>query len=299
MEEKIIATLITTFISEFIKQSKELFKGLEDEFVQLIKNEISNYLEKQKNKYSYVKTLLRGNTPVFLYDIYYNLKINNDKQDIKTDNIRSIFKSGKYVTIIGDAGSGKTTLMKHLFLNSIYTSFGIPILVELRYLNDYKNSIEEYIYERIFENKLSQNQIILERLLEKGKFIFFLDGYDELNNELKQKVITGLSSFINKYGNNYFILTSRPYSGIEHMPLFYNYNMSKLGLKNGDIEGFIYKQLFTEKELADKIVTSITNNRSVHIQSFLTNPLLLSLYILTFQNNASIPGKNIYFIGEL
>ncbi|MEN8913207.1 MAG: NACHT domain-containing protein [Polaribacter sp.] len=295
MEEKILESIVTSFISELTKESKVIFKDLAEEGNQLLKTGLKRYLSKQKDKYSHLKTLLKGNTPVYLYDIYYPLKLEKRRETIKTNVISNVFEKSNYVTIIGDAGSGKSTLVKHLFLNSIYTKFAIPILIELRYLNDYENDLESYIINKVLENKIAENPRILERLLEKGKFVFFLDGYDELNSEVKSKIIENLNSFINQFPDNKFILTTRPFSDIEHLQIFHNYNVKSLSLEDGEIEGFIHKQLEKESELAKKIFESITVNKSQYIQSFLTNPLLLSLYILTFQSNAAVPGKKYIF----
>ena len=117
---------------------------------------------------------------------------------------------------------GKSTLIKHLFLSSIIEKFAIPILIELRYLNDFLTSIEDFIKENIFENKLSHSNGILNRLLKKGKFVFFLDGFDEIESNIKSQTIKELNTFINKYGKNKFVLTSRPFTNIEFLPLFHN-----------------------------------------------------------------------------
>ena len=295
LEKEILETIVTSFVSEVFTQTASLFGGTKDELKQFFNKGLKRYLEKQRDKYSHIKTLLKGNTPIYLYDIYYHLKLRNDDKTIDTKSVKSLFLESNYVTIIGDAGSGKSTLVKHLFLNSISEKSGIPILIELRYLNDYNNDFQNYIYEKIFENKLSQNSDILERLLSNGKFVFFLDGFDELNSNIKTKVITSLNSFINTYDKNKFILTTRPYSDIEHLPLFHNYFVKRLDKDNGEIEGFIHKQLQNETELALKIVESVKGNKSVYIESFLTNPLLLSLYILTFQSDSSVPSEKSVF----
>lgn len=295
MEKEILDSIVSNFVVEVFKQTASIFEGTGVELKQFFNRGLKRYLEKQKDKYSYIKTLLKGNTPVYLYDIYYHLKLKNENKKIETKSINSLFFNSNYITIIGDAGSGKSTLIKHLFLNSIFEKSGIPILVELRYLNDYNNNFENYIYEKIFENKLSLNSDILERLLLNGKFIFFLDGFDELNSAIKPKIISSLTSFINLYDKNKFILTTRPYSDIEHLPLFHNYFVQPLDKTKGEIEGFIHKQLQNETELAQKIVKSISNNKSEYIESFLTNPLLLSLYILTFQSDSSIPSEKSVF----
>lgn len=295
MEEKILETIVTSFIGELVKESKNIFNDLADEGSQLLKTGLNKYLLKQKDKYSHLKTLLKGNTPVYLYDIYYPLKLTKREETINTKFISNVFEKTNYVTIIGDAGSGKSTVVKHLFLNSIYTQFAIPILIELRYLNEYENDLESYIIDKVLENKIAENPKILERLLEKGKFVFFLDGYDELNADVKIKIIENLNSFINQYPENKFLLTTRPFSDIEHLQIFHNYNVKKLSFEEGEIEGFIQKQLSNENELANRIFDSINTNKSEYIQSFLSNPLLLSLYILTFQSNAGVPSKKYIF----
>lgn len=299
MEEKILETIVTSFTKALITESKELFSDIYDEVYdetkQFIGKDLKKYLTKQRDKYSHIKTLLRGNTPVYLYDVYYPLKLVKKKTTLSTNSTSELFKESKYITIIGDAGSGKSTLVKHLFLNTILEKFKIPLLIELRYLNDVDTPLEDYIKEFTSMNKISVNPKILERFLEKGKFVFFLDGYDELEAKTKKRITKQLNDFVNKYDNNNYILTSRPYSNIEHLPLFLNLHMKDLSLKDGDIKGFIYKQLNEEKEIAEKIITSIEQSKSRYINSFLKNPLLLSLYILTFQSYASIPDKKYIF----
>lgn len=296
MTEKVLETIIVSFTKELLSECKGIFNDFYDEAKHLIGTDIKKYLEKQKSKYSHIKTLLRGNTPVYLYEIYYPINlISDDKIVIDTSNISNVFIKSNYVTIIGDAGSGKSTLTKHLFLNAIKEKFAIPILVELRYLNETNGDIEQYILEKILENKLSENPAILERLLTNGKFVFFLDGFDELNSDIKYTVVQNINSFINQYDKNKFILTSRPYSNIENLPLFFNYKIKELNEEAGEIDGFINLQLKKEKELADKIIKSLKDNKSEYIQSFLTNPLLLTLYILTFQTYAEIPSKKYIF----
>ncbi len=299
MDEKMLEIMVTSFTNSLLEESEKILSTMynkgSDEIKQFIGTDIKNYLTKQKENYSHVKTLLRGNTPTFLYEIYYPLKLKSGKKIISTDSISNIFDDNNYITIIGDAGSGKSTLIKHLFLNSISEKYKIPLLIELRYLNNNSVDLEEYVKKIIDKNKISVNLDIMERYLSKGKFVFFLDGYDELDSKTKESATKQLNEFIKKYDKNNYILTSRPYSDIEHFPLFHNLYMKDLSLTDGEIKGFIYKQLNSEKELADKIIKSIEQGKLKYIKSFLKNPLLLTLYILTFQSYASIPDKKYIF----
>src|SRR5205085_9357417 len=114
--EKILEAVITSFIKEIVNQSKGLLEGLGDESKQILNRGLKKYLEKQKEKYSYIKTLLKGLMPVYLYDIYYPLNIGSRDETISTESVKNIFKKSNFLTLIGNAGSGKSTLIKHLFL---------------------------------------------------------------------------------------------------------------------------------------------------------------------------------------
>lgn len=66
MEEKVLETIVVGLTKALISESKQLFDEIyetsNDKIKQFIGNDIKNYLTKQKEKYSHIKTLLRGNT---------------------------------------------------------------------------------------------------------------------------------------------------------------------------------------------------------------------------------------------
>lgn len=292
--EQLTEQTIKAFVSEFIQSSKNIFSTISDETKQLYQREITRYLEKQHAKFITIKTILKGSTPVPFYSVYYPLHLENHRHKASTTSISNVFEKSQLITIIGDAGSGKSTLAKHLFLRALSEKTLIPIFIELRYLDKENNDIENFIKNIIFQHNLSQNENILERLLQSGKFLFFLDGYDEIPSDVLKKAVQGIRLFIDKYTKNHFILTTRPYSNIDLLDQFHNYHISELD-KN-DIQKFVEQQLVDEPELATEINTSVADNTyESYINSFLKNPLLLSLYILTFQSDPTIPSQRFIF----
>ena len=55
----------------------------------------------------------------------------------------------------------------------------------------------------------------LDYALQSGCFLFLLDGYDELYSENQKEFFKKLNDFCDKYPENHYILSSRPYSESE------------------------------------------------------------------------------------
>ena len=310
-----IISLITTVVTS---QLKELLPKIAKEFgaevEQVINNNILEYQVEEYNRNLLSKTLLHRVQPKKLTEFYQPLFISKCdpkyrnrrlgfgqiKEDrIPTNSIKELFSDKQYVTLIGSAGSGKSTIVKYLFLNAIDSDFKIPIKIELRYLNDFEGSVIEYIKENIFKlSKLSSNDRIVERLMKSGDFVFFLDGYDEITSSRKERITKQIDDLVKLYNKNCYVLTTRPYTEIEMLPLFHNYEVCELS--DDDINQFIRKQIpGTESELIDKIIGAINNPENRSYKSFLSNPLLLSMFILTFQSYSSIPQKRSAFYSQV
>lgn len=270
---------------------------------------LNDYLVKQRERTEKIKTLLHGTEPINLLDIYFPLRLRfkilaegkRIEKSIKTENIENVFQKSNFITVVGDAGSGKTTLVKYLFIQSIRQNYAIPIMIILRELNENKYDLKTYIIQQVFRNKISENDSILEKALENGKIVFFLDGFDELNTTIKNDVTKEIEKFVNEYPSNKYILTTRPYTGIEILPMFKNHEVCGLDFDKGEVEEFIKKQLFKEMELASKIIESLSKNLQDHhhIRTFLSNPLLLLLYLIKFQTNAGVSSKKSQFYRDV
>ncbi|MEO7975624.1 NACHT domain-containing protein [Flavobacterium sp.] len=283
-----------------------IIKKVGIELQQITQNRLLEYQTIEYRKNYFTKTLLHRTEPVRLMDFYQPLfitpqtSINSLKKSKKlsTANVSNLFEKTKYITLIGSAGSGKSTIVKYLFINSVEISFKIPIKIELRYLNEYKGGIVNYIFNEIFLfQKLGLTQEIIERLLNSDSFIFFFDGYDEINSTIKESVTRDIDGFISRFPENNYLITSRPYTNIDTLPLFSNYEVCDLD--DNEIRTFVKKQVSVELELADKINKAISNMGNGSYKQFLSNPLLLSMFILTFQSYSEVPQKKSDFYGQV
>lgn len=174
-------SLLSAFKSPIIEGLKEVKEEVSFFFDDGVANYIDNLIEKIK----YTKTFLHRSEDVYFYDTYFPITLtrklkNNKHVDAPSHEPFELFKLKRFISIIGNAGSGKTMFMKHCFLSAIESKKQIPILIELRNVSREEITLTDYIYKFVLNNKLSPNKKIVERILEKGKFLFLLDGFDEI-----------------------------------------------------------------------------------------------------------------------
>jgi len=306
-----ILTIIKTGIGDKLASLLENFlNDIEDEVKHVINNQILEYQVEEYQRNSCSKTLLHRVQPKLLKEFYQPLFITPLKKSgfsskritgnrKSTESIKEIFEKTNLVTIIGNAGSGKSTIVKYLFLNSIDEKYKIPIKVELRYLNEFEGDLFTYVKDKIFKlSKLAKSERIIERLLESGKFVFFFDGYDEVSSSKKEDVAKSIDNFVKVYSKNSYLLTTRPYTQLDLIPLFHNFQVCDLTDK--EINEFIQKQIpESDKELCNKIIEAVNSKQNNSYKSFLQNPLLLSMFILTFQSYSNIPEKRSEFYRQV
>ena len=287
-------------------------KGLDkivNNFEYVMNNNVLEYLCEEYNRNYYTKTLLHRVTPVKLFDIYQPLYITPSssylsRRKIKqprtsTSSIMNLFENNQYIILNGNAGSGKSTIVKYLFVNAIQTEYKIPIKIELRYLNDYGGNLINFVQNKIFKFQgLANSDEIIEQLMQSGKFVFFLDGYDEIISSKKQAITKDIDDFVKLYNKNNYLLTSRPFTDIDMLPLFNSFDVCDLS--EGDIDEFIKKQIpQSEIELSTKIIEAVHSQENSSYKSFLSNPLLLSMFILTFQSYSNIPQRRSDFYNQV
>lgn len=60
------------------------------------------------------------------------------------------------------------------------------------------------------------------------RFCFFLDGYDELSFSVKDNVTKDILKFTKLYNQNCYLITSKPYTNIDLLTKFSNFEVCEL-----------------------------------------------------------------------
>lgn len=253
------------------------------------------YLIKVEKNISMAKTILYGQTPRYLYSFFECMNVANEKETIDVSDVNNLLNKGNKIIITGTGGIGKSMLMRHFFLNTITNTPYIPILVELRGLNEYSIDsilIEEYIYKvlKIFGFHLEEEYY--KYSLETGCYFILFDGYDEVKNANSQKVTQEIIDFSNKYSSNHVVVSSRPLDEFVGWSDFKEYSALPL---NKEQALSLISRLDYDQDLKDKFYKQLDDELFEKYESFASNPLLLTIMLMTFEERVSIPDSKTDF----
>lgn len=214
---------ISTLITDRLKDGWEKFK---------IDSDIAfhQYLNKSFDKYSKIKTILYRTEPKYIYNFFEFPKILKEDEIIDSKDVNNLLGISHFLIVQGTGGIGKSTFMKHLFINELEKNDLIPIFIELKDLNDKQNDYEisDFVFEKLYNIGYDFNKEYLEYALKSGCFLFLLDGYDEISTNKKNVFLKKLTAFCDRYTENYFVVSSRPYTEFVEFERFTVLRLCKL-----------------------------------------------------------------------
>lgn len=262
------------------------------------------YLEKAVEYYSLKKTLLNPEKPRNFYDIYVcnDLKYHKWRmtgaRDTKPEitisdgTIELLENESKYIIIEGTGGIGKSMFLTHLFLSSAesYSSPDeLPILISLKDYREETTSIVEFIWRTVnaFDASVTQKQII--EALEEKRLALLMDGLDEIQSSLRDSFNTDLEAFIKSYPGNTVFITSRPVYSFVSYTRFSLFDLEPL-TKEQALTLIRKLEFWDEKAKADFISALDRNLYWSHYQ-FASNPLLLTIMLMTYSSFGEVPAK--------
>ncbi|MDM5296386.1 NACHT domain-containing protein [Peribacillus simplex] len=294
MDEQDIIKFSTELINRNIEKIYNSVKGYGVDKIKQNKAKtgkaFKNYLESAIKKYSKVKTIIFGETPIFLYSTYteLDLRIFGDK-NTTVNNISDLLAIDNNIIISGIAGGGKSTLLKYLFLNCIEKENYIPIFIELRDINNTNLSLIDFIYTSIEKLNFTLEKEYFEDTLENGNLIFFFDALDEVSYEIRDRIQKDIIDLSSKYNKNYYLVTSRPNENFIGWNTFSEIEVQNLTKEKS--KNLIQKIDYFPIEIKNKFLEELDSNLYDEYKSFASNPLLLTIMFLSFSFNGNISRK--------
>lgn len=246
------------------------------------------YLDSKYQLLSKMKTLLHSN-PIPISEFYIQSPIKYNNNYINESQLIKFILSNKNIIVSGIAGLGKSVLLKSLFLNIASNNYNIfPIFIELRDLNYSNESMLDYISKSISNTQGNITKENLEKLIKKGRFILIIDGFDELNFNLREKYTDEIIKLSEKHRNLHIILSSRPDIKFKAWHNFIEISIEHLS-KEQAIN--LIKRLNYDQNIKEKFISKLESEFYDLHTSFVSNPLLLTMMLLTFEEFAEIPNR--------
>ena len=287
-QNKLIAEIVTSNIEGLFTASKKFLSDTGQNLKARLSRTFSSYITTIKRKYSSTKTIIYRDTPQSIEKFYEPIDLFNDTLDMSCPNITDLVNLEKPIIITGTGGSGKSTFLKYLLLNSIQTTKHIPIFVELRDVEQDQTTLLDYITTSLQVKNVNLEKSFLDQAFKSGKFIFFLDGFDELSHSYAGIIGDEIDQLTQDYRTCTFIVTSRPGQEFISWSTFLELHTKPL-TKSKAVS--LVKRLNFDLDVKNKFIQQLETELYDSHRSFFENPLLLSIMLITYRDSASIPSE--------
>ncbi len=248
------------------------------------------YINSANKRYEVTKTLLYKDQAVPLRDLYVGTGLRRGRKEVTEIEFVEQLLQGNRCLVSATAGAGKSFFSKWLFLKILSTKNSIPLIIELRNLNGTGLGFIDYLISDLKSNfEISMTSSELIKLIESGKFTLILDGYDELTAERINAVNSELLSLEVPFAESSIVITTRPGGeNIEYLSGFTTYQVLPLKLSQAIS---LVKKLKYDEKVKKSFLLNLENELFNKHKDFLSNPLLLTIMLMTYGDLAEIPSK--------
>jgi hypothetical protein len=286
---KVAAELIIHTVE---RSAEAISRPLRDAFRRLMQGLLDAYrpyLESTYRRVSTIRTFIKPNEPIDLLSNYVTVPLRNGHADINpSDLIRSIESHHRYI-ISGLAGRGKSVLMRYIAILLYHNpTTRIPIFIELRTLNSLTSpDILQYVHAQYRGNTNVQFDDFT-KALEKGQFIFILDGFDEISPQKRREIERQIFYISDRYDRCPIIVSGRPDDRFSSWERFTTLNVCPLE----------YEQCYEliekceyDDALKKNFLKNLTKDFFKEHKSFLNTPLLSIMMMITYNDQGEIPSS--------
>lgn len=251
---------------------------------------LKDYLYAKSVNLSKVKMAFFSSQVVELDEIYVaqNLKWKNEV--FTQEDFFDVLLHSKKMVVSATAGSGKSCFLKSMFINAIRNEQKLlPLFLELRKVNETGESIFQTLRTdiAIYNKKFDEEN--LDYLLDRDGTIVFLDGFDEVNYDLKDSYLKEINSLADRYPNLIILISSRPeYNEFTNWSLYNVTYIEPLSLSQATE---VIRNLKYDEKIKERFTQALNSGLFTKHEGFSSNPLLLTIMLVTYEQFGDIPDK--------
>ncbi len=196
--------------------------------------------------------------------------------------------------VFGKPGAGKTTFLKYLAIQCIcgqFQSNHVPLFITLKQFAEIseKPTLLEFINQDLAKESITDIQIL--ELINQGRTLILLDGLDEVREEDSDRVLEQIKEFSAQYRTNRFLITCRIAARDDDNRLEQFVHVEVAYFNNEQIKIFIKKWFHQEEsDVSERFIQQLKLNQP--IKELATNPLLLTLLCLEFEDSGDFPSDH-------
>lgn len=272
-------------------------KSKYDRFIAKYTKAFNDHVKDSVQKASRVKNILYKDQSASTDDKYVNTNFKCNGNPISDTELLNSIILGKRLIVMGTGGAGKTMFTKWSVLRiaeSISVHQLVPIYIDLRDVSE-KDDISDFA--ATLFNKVSKVRggatfgQFLEGLKD-GIFVVMLDAADEIRKSIRADVIKAIVKFSKEYGRCGMLVTSREIGELDGITEFDVVQTCPLTMEQV-VE--VVNKLDYDTDVKNHLVKEIEGGLYKTHEGFLSNPLMATIMLLTYDQSKSIPTKRSTF----
>lgn len=274
-------------------------------------NEEMAYMKKLVDKYNQLPTILHKEAFSPFRDYYvpnnvsWSERVPGERyyriRQMSDVTLQKLTHLSRFLVLSGTGGLGKSMMMRNLILSSVdeyETMHIIPLFITLKDYETTYPQLIDYVFDMVHNLWNSLTLDSLTALLSSGKALLLFDGLDEIPTKDLAFFTKQLNAFIDRFYENVYIISSRPYSNFQTFTRFTVLQLQPFTKE----QALKLVDQFNYRADAPKLQARFRNLLDTTLywthRGFAGNPLLLSIMLLTFEMDAEVPTLKYIFYQE-
>lgn len=282
------------------------------------KTAFGNYVQQAVHHYNRVKTFL-SDEPSYLNQMFVRTGLSTrntasfttpgepflwhtvQNHTVQPTGVQQLLKQGNRLILTGTGGTGKSTLMKDLFLNCLQSGEYVPVFVSLNEANIHNPSapaptLMQLIMAALTNLGAKLTQPQLEHALQHQFVLLFLDGLDEVNENQLPAMLQDIQNLSGLYKDCPVFVSTRPSDRARVLQSFTPLYM--LPLTKAQAMQLAGRVQHFDEDVVRRFQTALEDYLYNEHETLASVPLLLNIMLLTYSNYGGIPQRMHMFYAE-